>query len=243
MSAISATLGRATLYRLCGAALGYPGPGRLDEVARLADAAREIADRSLHERLAALADSAAAAEPSSVAAEYVALFDGAVKCSPYEGAYGPPQMAGKSAQLADIAGFYTAFGLEPAPGQPDVEDHIATELEFLSALAVKEAWALAERNDEHAEVSRKASAAFLTDHLGRWAPAFAAALDAATDLAYYRAVARLIAAWVAADAARLGLEPVPLGPAPPEADAADSFDCVTWGTPGGPQAPLAPAAE
>jgi DMSO reductase family type II enzyme chaperone len=225
VNAIATSLGRATMYRLCGAALGYPGPDPLREVARLADAARAVAPPSLHAGLATLAQAAAAADPARVAAEYVALFDGAVKCPPYEGAYGPPQMAGKSAQLADIAGFYTAFGMEPAAGQPDVEDHVATELEFLSALAVKEAWALAERHDEHAEVSRKASASFLADHLGRWAPAFATALESATDLAYYRVVAQLVAAWIAADCERLALSPVPLAPAPLDAEAAQPFSC------------------
>ena len=224
MNAVARNLVRATLYRLCGAALGYPGPGRLEEVARLARAAAAV-DRRFHEPLTTLADAAEVADDASLAAEYVALFDGAVKCPPYEGAYGAPQIAGKSAQLADIAGFYTAFGLEPATGQPDVEDHIATELEFLSALAVKEAWALAEREEEHAEVSRNASATFLTDHLGRWAVLFARALETTTELPYYRAVATLLARWVEAETARLKITPAPLMPTPLDQETAEPFSC------------------
>ena len=228
MSAIAASLARATMYRLCGAALGYPTRERLDEVARMARAAERVSAPELREAIATVASAAGPADAASVAGEYVALFDGAVRCPPYEGAYGPPQMAGKSALLADIAGFYTAFGLEAAAGQPDVEDHIATELEFLSALALKEAWALAEAHDEHAEITRGASAHFLTDHLGRWAPAFATALDATTSLPYYRAVATLLATWIATDTETLHVAPVPLTPSPPDADSAEPIDCPDW---------------
>jgi TorA maturation chaperone TorD len=229
VSAIAASLGRATMYRLCGTALGYPAPERLAEVARLAQAAARGAEGAVREPLAALAQAAGGTDAESLATEYVLLFDGAVKCPPYEGAYGAPQMAGKSAQLADIAGFYTAFGLEPAAGQPDVEDHVATELEFLSALALKEAWALAEDHHEHAEVTRQATTAFLADHLGRWAPSFATSLRAATDLPYYRAVADLLTAWLTLDTTVLGVTPSPLEPSRADPEGAEPFDCPEWG--------------
>ena len=221
---VADALARGTIYRLCGAALAYPDPARLDEVARLARVAQDGAAPALRDQLIELASAAAAADAAGVAAEYVALFDGAVKCPPYEGAYGPPQMAGKAAQLADIAGFYAAFGLE-AGGQPDVEDHIATELEFLSALAVKQAWATAEQHEEHAEITRDASASFLKDHLGRWAPAFASTLESTTDLPYYRAVARLLAMWVGIEVAHLGVTAEPLSATTPDPEASEPFDC------------------
>jgi hypothetical protein len=57
-----------------------------------------------------------------------------VRCPPYESAYGEaPQMAGKSAELADLAGFYAAFGLAPAASQPDMEDHV--KVDFCEARA------------------------------------------------------------------------------------------------------------
>lgn len=224
-TAIGRTLQRAALYRLCAVALGYPAPGRLADVARLAEGATSAADGALRSRLLALAETARGTDDGSAAAEYVALFDGAVRCPPCEGAYGPPQMAGKAALLADIAGFFAAFGLEPSQGQPDVEDHVATELEFMSALAVKEAWALAEGHHEHAEISRDAAARFLTDHLGRWAAAFATALTTASEAAYYRAVAALLDAWVKADAATLGATPTPLAATPGDRVEPHAFEC------------------
>lgn len=224
-TAIERLLHRGAMYRVCGIALGYPGPGRLAKVAELASQASAFADAQIRTKLSALAEAIPSTEDGAVAAQYVALFDGAAACAPYEGAYGPPQMAGKSAQLADIAGFYLAFGLEPATGQPDVEDHIATEFEFMSVLAVKEAWALAEGHHEHAEITHDAAASFLTDHVGRWATAFARELSRMSALPYYRAVADLVSAWVTAEVAALGLTVSPLAPAPVDCEAGEDFAC------------------
>jgi TorA maturation chaperone TorD len=117
-----------------------------------------------------------------------------------------------------------------AGGQPDVEDHIATELEFLSVLALKEAWAIAEQHGDHADVSHDAGLAFLRDHLARWAPAFTDALEAATALDYYRAVARLLRAWVDADVRRLGVTVEPLSPgAAAGAEGGEPFTCRMTG--------------
>ena len=228
---IAFALRRGALYRLCSIALAYPVPGRLAEVARVGTVVLPSVEPPLHPHVAALVEAAREERDGAVASEYVRLFDRAAACPPYEGAYGPPQMAGKAALLADVAGFYTAFGLEPADGQPDVEDHIATELEFLSVLAVKEAWALAEDHRERAEIARDATLAFLGDHLARWAPAFADALDAASTLGYYRAVAGMLRAWVAADTARLGVTILPLAPAAPDAAMSEPFTCPMAGAP------------
>jgi TorA maturation chaperone TorD len=119
-------------------------------------------------------------------------------------------MAGKAALLADVAGFYRAFGLEPAAGQPEVEDHVCAELEFMSVLALKEAWAIAGRHTEGLEVTLAAQRAFLTDHLARWAGAFARRVTAAAAPGFYPAAAALLQAWIDADCARLQIAPVAL---------------------------------
>lgn len=207
---VAAALGRAALYRLLGAVFAYPGPERCAEIARLAGAIGEtsLADARIAPALTRLAGAARDADPPAVAAEHVFLFDRQVHCSPHEGSYGDaPQLAGKSVLLADIAGFYTAFGLAPTSGEPEVEDHIVAELEFMSALAVKEAWALAEGEAEGLAVTRGAQAAFLTDHLSRWAATFAEAIEAATPLPYYTAAAALLARWVDTECERVGVAP------------------------------------
>lgn len=208
--AITVALRRAAIYRLLAVAFAYPTAPRLESVAMAAWEAAVTAPAELRVALRRLADAAGGADETSLAAEHVALFQRQVRCPPYEGAYGPPQMAGKAALLADVAGFYRAFALEPAGGQAEVEDHVCAELEFLSALAVKEAWAVAEGHAEGLAVTRDGARAFLRDHLGRWGPAFAGRLVAVAAPGFYPAAAAVLAAWLEAEGARLHVAPAHL---------------------------------
>jgi TorA maturation chaperone TorD len=114
-------------------------------------------------------------------------------------------------ELADVAGFYRAFGVELRPGT-ERPDHLGAELEFMQLLAAKEALALGDEGDgERAELCREAARAFLRDHLGRWVKAFADAVEAGAGEPFYRAAARLLASFVAHEVARLD----PDGAAPP----------------------------
>jgi TorA maturation chaperone TorD len=107
-----------------------------------------------------------------------------------------------------------------------MEDHIAAELEFMSVLALKEAYALSEGNADGVAVTRAAQVAFLTDHLGRWTEAFAGSLRRATPLPYYAAAAGLLAAWVLAEVAALGALPTRLEAlADPGPAGEDAFTC------------------
>jgi TorA maturation chaperone TorD len=222
-------LTRGGIYRLLGRVFGYPTPGVLAELAPLAEQATEAPELTpdLRQHLAGLAVAARDADPGVLAGEHVFLFDRQVRCPPYESAYAEaPRMAGKSAELADVAGFYAAFGLTPALARPDMEDHIAVELEFMSALALKEAYALAEGDTDGIAVTRAAQLAFLTDHLGRWAEPFAESLRAATPVPYYATAAGLLAAWVLAEFAALGATPTRLeGRADPGPAGEDAFTC------------------
>jgi TorA maturation chaperone TorD len=201
-------LTRAALYRLLGAAFAYPEADRFEAVARAARVLAPGGPPALADRLETFAAAVEAADAAALAGEHVFLFDRGSRCPPYEGAWGDaPQLAGKAALLADVAGFYAAFGLEPGAAQPDVEDHIGAECEFMSALALKEAYALAEDDAEGVLITRDAQIRFLGDHLGRWAGTFAVALREATPMPYYIAAADLLAALVADDSARLGAGP------------------------------------
>jgi DMSO reductase family type II enzyme chaperone len=208
--AITVALRRAAVYRLLAVAFAYPTAPRLESVAMAAWEAAVTAPAELRVALRRLADAAAGADDTSLAGEHIALFQRQVRCPPYEGAYGPPQMAGKAALLADVAGFYRAFALEPAESQPEVEDHVCAELEFMSALALKEAWAVAESHTEGLAVTRDAGRAFLRDHLGSWGPAFAGRLAAVAAPGVYPAAAAVLAAWLEAECARLGVAPARL---------------------------------
>jgi TorA maturation chaperone TorD len=245
-AAVVRALARAGGYRLLAAAFTPPTPASLAEVAAAVVAleAASALGPGVADALRALGAAAGGADPGAVAEEYGFLFDRQVPCPPYEGAYGPvdPMSAGKATVLADLAGFYAAFGVAPSVARPDVEDHLVAELEFMSVLALKEAWAALEGHADGLAVTRDAQAAFLRDHLGRWVAAFAAGVREASPLPYYGAAAHALEAWVRADAAALGVAPAPLGSLAPLGPAeADSFTCPMAPAepePDGPPAPV-----
>jgi TorA maturation chaperone TorD len=222
-------LARAAIYRLLGGAFAHPTAERLGDLARAACETAEAAPTpdAVRDQLAALAAAAGASDAASVAGEYVFLFERQVRCPPHEGAWGDrPQLAGKAATLADIAGFYSAFGLVPEGSQPDTEDHLVAELEYMSILALKEAWALARGERDAVEVTRHAAAAFLAEHLGRWAPTFAAELTAASPLPYYTAAAALLTRWLALETDGLDVASAPVaGRLPDTPLEAETFTC------------------
>jgi TorA maturation chaperone TorD len=164
-------------------------------------------DAALCEALAALRESLADASPAALRSAYDRTFEPTcgLACPPHETAHldgGPQAQLLRTYRLADVAGFYRAFGVEPVPGS-ERADHVALELEFLHLLAVKEAVALGEPDAEHVAVCREAARHFVDDHLGDFAPRLAARLAEGAAHPLYAAAGRLLEGFVARDAARL----------------------------------------
>jgi TorA maturation chaperone TorD len=119
------------------------------------------------ERWAALPAPAAAAFPEA----HARLFGHALgQVSPFETDYGPEGAFSQPQELADIAGYYLAFGLRPLDGVDERVDHVACESEFMGFLCRKEAFVLASAgvDAEALDVVRGAARTFLRDHLGRF---------------------------------------------------------------------------
>jgi DMSO reductase family type II enzyme chaperone len=204
---IRRSLSRAAVYRVLATAFAYPERGHAGELARVAAAAMPAATPAVRSRLAELARRPDPMEVDDLAEQYVRLFDRQVACPPYEGAYGAPQLAGKAMQLADIAGFYAAFGMTATDRQPDADDHVGAELEFMGTLALKEAWARGQGWTDHAEIARSAQRTFFEDHLGRWGSAFAARVLETAPPGIYMTAARLLDAWLGEESAYLDVAP------------------------------------
>ena len=111
-------------------------------------------------------------------------------------------------RLADLAAFYRAFGLEVTEDAGERHDHICLELEFLCVLAAKEAYAVEHQLDsDQLAQCRDAQKKFLREHLGRWTPAFARRLAAATNDPALRALAEFTRAFVESECVRFGVNP------------------------------------
>ena len=135
---------------------------------------------------------------TSLCAAYVRLFGHAVcsKCPPYELEYGRTEIIQQAAELADIAGFYSAFGLEMNEASFERVDHVATECEFISVLCAKEARAIATDDGSLLESCFDAERSFLRDHLARWLPAFTHRVREADGDGFYAALAEFSAHWI-----------------------------------------------
>lgn len=123
----------------------------------------------------------------------------------YETEYGLPHEYRQSQEMADIAGFYRAFGFSLGGAVRERPDHVAVELEFMHILALKEAYALETGIPEHVEICVEAQGKFLQDHLGRWVGLFAQSVAHNAPDSLYVALAQFAAAFVQADAHRLGI--------------------------------------
>lgn len=144
------------------------------------------------------------------------------QCPPYETEYchwNDPTY--RSHQLADIAGFYRAFGVEPSRHRPDRHDHIALELEFISLLLCKQRLAIESNQPDHEATCETAMTAFVRDHVTWWMPTFAKCMqnhieqllpqcpsgDLRTDLTTLHSLGDLLRAFVAAVRLSLHVEP------------------------------------
>lgn len=152
------------------------------------------------------------------------LFGHAVRgrCPPYELEYGGNEIIQQASGLADVAGFYAAFGVEVSPDAFDRVDHVAAECEFMSVLCTKEELAIVEADAAHLDVCRNAQRTFLKDHLARWLPGFAYRVRQADPHGFYGTLAGFTATFVAADCRRFAIAPGPqnveLRPADPVSD-------------------------
>jgi TorA maturation chaperone TorD len=111
----------------------------------------------------------------------------------------PQEGLTRTAELADIAGFYRAFGVEVTPATERV-DHITAELDFMHLLAVKQAAAVERGERGHVEICEDAAAAFLYDHLGRWCGRLRDSIAAQSHSRVYKTASALLASYVEVDA-------------------------------------------
>ena len=199
------------IYRALAAAFLAPEGGARAAVAEEAEGAREAAraiDGSgpLERGIERLGRAFAAVTDGELRDEHARVFGHVISagCPPYETQWGGAQTFQQAQQLADVGGFYRAWGLKEG-GCGERLDHVATELEFEAFLAWKEVGAAAAEEGEHADVAREARRRFFEEHLGRWAPLFAKRLARRAGYGPYLAAARALGALLAADAAALGL--------------------------------------
>lgn len=243
--AVDAALARAVVYRTLSVGFQPPTGARLETIAardgfRAVTAAAHYLD-GIHTGRGArpqtdptgLASAAAhlatltVPDADALAASFWRLFGHTTRgliCA-CETEYGPDNGFHQPQQLADIAGYYFAFGLRPVAATDTRADHIACECEFMDFLSRKQAHLL-DQADAGADVlgtldvTEMAERSFLRHHLGRFGRAYAARVATEDGDGYFGALGRLLLAFVDAECARVGVEagPVDLIVRPDEPD-------------------------
>jgi putative dimethyl sulfoxide reductase chaperone len=223
---IDDALARAVVYRTLSIGFQAPSPERHRQMAAAegfpaAVAALDHLHCVLEDRgLASAAERLTrtpAPDVDSAAAAFVRLFGHTARgpVSACETEYGPDNAFNQPQQLANIAGYYQAFGLRPVIASEARVDHIACELEFMDFLNRKQARFLADGpgavgDDETLDMTERAERAFLRDHLARFGRAFATRVAAEEGSGYFGALAVVLLEVLSAECARLDVEAGPI---------------------------------
>jgi len=128
----------------------------------------------------------------------------------YETEYGLPHEFRQSQEMADIAGFYRAFGFDVGGAIRERPDHLSAELEFMHTLTLKEALSHESGQAQHREICIDAERKFLRDHLARWVGWFKQRLIQSEVDGVYAALADLTTTFIDAEADRLEAKPEPM---------------------------------
>jgi TorA maturation chaperone TorD len=106
--------------------------------------------------------------------------------------------------MADVGGFYQAFGLRVGRRERERVDHVTTDLEFMRFLTRKEAFARVHHGRPQIDICRRAQRRFWREHLGVWLPTFAMFLTVRVHSGFYCDWAQALVTLAEAESRALG---------------------------------------
>lgn len=210
-SAILRAAARSEVYGFLALAFIYPDEETLEQL-RARGASATVGFKALRRAAEARTCAAVLEELTAEAlkAAHLACFGHAISkdCPPYEAEYGRANIFQKTELLADIAGFYRAFGLAVAPHFRDRPDHLAAELEFMEFLCRKEAYAHARGHErDKTAICRRAQRTFLAEHLGNWIFGFIRRLNKKAAGSVYAPIAGLLDQFLSRELSSMRIAP------------------------------------
>ena len=168
---------RSSIYAIL--ARGFSNPDeRVIEFFRHSSHAQIEPQGEISTCLAKVLEAGKSVAREELAIAYMRLFHPLNGPFPYQCEHAKAHEFSKSQTMADIMGFYLAFGVEPDNDRPD---HIAAQLEFMHLLTLKEKHALDNGQLQKASLCQEASEKFLRQHLLTWTDPLVHAMRADKD--------------------------------------------------------------
>lgn len=203
---------RGLAYELLARALAYPDPGAIESIRDVAGLVLTLDPDGV---VSGLAREFIERPRADLEAEYIELFTLATSpdCPTYESAYVCTDINQQTSIMADVAGFYRAFGLEL--GQGLRPDDISLELEFMGFLCRKEAYAIEHMGKPRVLQARRNQRVFVSEHLGRWGETLGQLIAAhAHSASPYEALGKALAAWLESERVLAGVLDAAVVPSP-----------------------------
>ncbi len=196
---------KAFLCRFLSLSFSYPTEGSLNQLmGALPDLERSLSALSINFPVDELrgAIETGMKHLTDLQGEFTSLFETSVRAPARETSYELEKAGRRSVEMADILGFYRAFGVElKAPVEPD---SLVAELEFLSLLYQKEEFLSREGDTEGTKVVREARDKFLREHVGRWYDIFSEKVKEEAEGSFYPKMADLLKTFLDRETEKFG---------------------------------------
>lgn len=184
---------KADIYRFLSLSFTFPDKDMIESLRALAIDIEEpvsLLPYDIKDEFISLKKTLKGLDIEDLKPEHTELFLTRMICPPYETSYGRRNF-NKPNIIADISGFYRAFGFSLSENANVMHDNISVELEFMGLLALKEAYAIEKGMEESLDICLSAENKFLSEHLGAWTGLFCKNLGNRTTKDYYRALSVL----------------------------------------------------
>jgi TorA maturation chaperone TorD len=198
---------RALGYALIARCLAYPDDSAVAGMQAVAASAGGIPHGTALDELVSAARGASreVLEPT-----YIELFtlSSSPDCPTFETAFVSVEAAQQTASMADIAGFYRAFGVDTGDTGFRPDD-ISVELEFMGFLCRKQAYAIERLGAPRVGQVLRVQRLFMREHLGRWAGALGRRIVSRAGVApFYATLGAALEAWIGAECELLAVGPI-----------------------------------
>jgi DMSO reductase family type II enzyme chaperone len=226
-------LGRSAIYEFLSLAFMYPERDAAWQLAEKASALTSEASRrgqgDVEQALLRVSGCLSDITNDGLVGEYVDVFGHSVsgECPQYETAYDQAHVFQQSHTLADLNGFYGAFGVVANPEIKERPDHISIELEFMHLLTLKEAYAqLNDHGQVKVDLCVEGQRTFLTDHLAPWIRSFVKRVSRkAGDGSVYGVLAHLLDLHMKEEFQAFSIRPAPSRRTIMPVEQEDDLDC------------------